>query len=309
MVDLDTLASLDGLLWLQTGEEVARRFELSQSSVSRNARRCIALFELRLQKLEGEWDLSANDPILAAERRVHQLARWQQRRHLRLEATYWSGPLLATPAPDGWMAGRNNIVGISRNLELLRQRIIDAWLTGLPDVPDADDPDFISLPLSTMPVHCVVQADHPLLRQPQLGFEDLAAYPSLALPPGAYPRVEAALRRLGLWTSPVRMQRYDQSRWEGKTEAELTIGYATALSLMVAGQGMQRLPLQLPISSGDALVVRREFADSDRLRQLQHTLLERLRPLAALHPEIEVIEPAAVSGSSGTAAAPPRPGP
>lgn len=289
MVDLDTLASLDGLLWLQTGEEVARRFDLSQSSVSRNARRCIELFGLKLSKREGEWDLSADDPILAAERRVHQLARWHQRRLLRLEATYWSGPLLATPAPLGWMLGRNNIVGVSRNLELLRQRIIDVWLTGLPDVPDRDDPDFLSVPLSTMPVHCVVQADHPLLRQPRLSFDDLAAYPSLALPAGAYPKVEAALRQVGLWTTPVRMQRYDHSRWEGKTEAELTIGYATALSLTVAGQGMRRLPLQLPISSGDALVVRREFAGSELLRQLHQTLLRRLQRLAARHPEIQVL--------------------
>jgi DNA-binding transcriptional LysR family regulator len=292
VVDLDTLASLDGLLWLQTGEEVARRFGLSQSSVSRNARRCIKLFELRLQKIEGEWDLSADDPILAAERRVHQLARWQQRRPLRIEATYWSGPLLATPAPVGWMLGRNNIVGIGRNLDLLRQRIIDVWLTGLPDVPGRDDPDFISLPLSRMPVHCVVQAEHPLLAMPQLSFEDLAPYPSLALPAGAYPKVEAALRKVGLWTSPVRMKRYDHSRWEGKTEAELTIGYATALSLEVAGQGMRRLPLQLPMSSGDALVVRREFAASEPFRQLRLTLLKRLRPLAARHPEIQLLEPA-----------------
>ena len=99
------------------------------------------------------------------------------------------------------------------------------------------------------------------------------------------------LQKVGLWSSPVRMKRYDQSRWEGKTEAELTIGYATALSLEVAGQGMRRLPLQLPISSGDALVVRREFAASEHLRRLHLTLLERLRPLAARHPEIQVLEP------------------
>jgi DNA-binding transcriptional LysR family regulator len=291
VVDLDTLASLDGLLWLQTGEEVARRFGLSQSTVSRNARRCIELFGLNLKKREGEWDLSPGHPILAAERRVHQLARWQQRRPLRLEGTYWSGPLLASPAPAGWIVGRNNIIGIARNLDLVRQGIVDAWIAGRPDLPATDDPDLISLPLSQMPVHCVVQAGHPLLRQEQLSFDDLAAYPSLALLPGAYPQAEAALRRVGLWNTPVRMLRYDRNRWEGKTETELTIGYATALSLEVTGGDLFKLPLELPLISGDALVLQRQFAASEPAQQLRRTLLERLRPWADRHPEIQLLEP------------------
>ena len=303
MIDQESLAALDGLLWLRSGEAVAERLNLSQPTVSRHARRCLKLFEIDVRKLDGEWDLIGDEPLLAAERRVHQEARWRGHRPLRLEATYWSGPLLCNPVPEGWLLGLCNIVGIERNFDLLRQRVVDAWLAGLPDLPEPDDPDLTSFTLSHMPVHCVVQDNHPLLRASSLSFKDLQPYPSLALPEGAYPKVEAALKSVGLWSSPVRMKRYDRRRWEGQTEQQLTIGYATCLSLEVSGAGMRRLPLQLPFQSGEALVVRREFSTTETFARLKHTLVERLTVLAAHHPEISL------SDSSGTGAAPQRPEP
>jgi hypothetical protein len=308
VVEQDVLAALDGLLWLRTGEAVAERLGISQPSVSRLARRCLRLFGIKGHKLDGEWDLIGDEPLLAAERRVHQIARWKGHRPLRLEATYWSGPLLCTPVPQGWTLGLCNIVGVPRNLELLRERIVDVWLAGLPDLPEPDDPDLTSLTLSQMPVHCLVGEGHPLLNRPSLCFDDLAAFPSLALPADTYPMVERALRQLGLWSSPVRMKRYQRQLWEGKTEQELIIGYGTALSLQLSGPAMHRLPLQLPIQSGEALVVRREFAHTPEFQLLTRTLHSRLSHLASGLPEIQML-PLPFSGNSGTAEAPPRPEP
>ena len=59
--------------------------------------------------------------------------------------------------------GLCNNVGIARNLQLVRERIVDAWLCGLPDLPDP------------------------------LDLEALANFPSLALSEGAYPKVEEGL--------------------------------------------------------------------------------------------------------------------
>ena len=308
MIDQDSLAALDGLLWLRSGEAVAERFGLSQSSVSRQARGCLRLFEIDLKKLEGEWDLIGDAPLLAAERQVHQLARWRGHRALRLEGTYWSGPLLCEPIPQGWMLGLCNIVGITRNFALLRERIVDAWLAGLPDVPESNDPELTSISLCHLPVHCVVQPGHPLLERTCLSFDDLRPYPSLALPAGAYPQVEAALKAVGLWSSPVRMRRYQRQLWEGKTEQEVTIGYGTALSLKLLDPALQRLRLQLPIQSGEALVVRREFATTPQFMQLAHTLHQRLSALAVRLPEITMLPPP-FSGSSGTGEALLRLGP
>ncbi|MEY4358627.1 MAG: hypothetical protein RLZZ631_113 [Cyanobacteriota bacterium] len=308
MVEQDTLAALDGLLWLRTGDAVAERLAISQSSVSRQANQCLRLFGIKGRKLDGEWDLIGDEPLLAAEREVHQIARWRGQRPLRLEGTYWSGPLLCTPVPKGWILGLCNIVGVQRNWELLRERIVDVWLSALPDLPPDDDPELTSITLSHMPVHCLVGDGHPLLKRPDLTFDDLQPFPSLALPKGSYPLVEAALRGVGLWNSPVRMRRYQQQLWEGKTEQELTIGYGTALSLELVGPAMRRLPLQLPIQSGEALVVRRDFAETAQFQQLARTLHQRLGQLAERLPEIQLL-PLRFSGSSGTAGAPPHPAP
>ncbi len=54
MVDLDTLACLDGLIWLRTGREVATRLKLDQSSVSRRQRICANSFGISLEKNDQE---------------------------------------------------------------------------------------------------------------------------------------------------------------------------------------------------------------------------------------------------------------
>ena len=289
MIDLDTLAAFDGLQWLRTGEEVEKRFGVSGSTISRQSQRCLRRFGLRLERREGEWHVVGDTTLLQMERRVHQTARWVGHRPLRLEATYWSGPLLATPTPPGWILGLSSIVGIPRNFQLVRDRIVDAFLTGLPDLPEPDDPDLTALVLSSMPVFFVAAPDHPLRGQSRLSLAEIARFPSLALPPNSYPRVEAGLRRIGLWNDPVRMNRYRRDLWEGRAEADLTIGYGTPLSLEVSGGSLVRLPLELPFRSGEALVVRRESLDHPKLLALHQLLLGRLRELAQRHPEIEVL--------------------
>jgi len=292
MVELDSLAALDALQWLRTGDQVYRRFGYSESTVSRQCRKCLQLFGLSQQRLAGEWCIVGDPRLLQLERRVHQLARWLGRRPLRLEATYWSGPLLATPTPPGWLLGLCNIVGVARNFQLVRDRIVDVFLAGLPDLPEPHDPDLTAIVLADLPVFYVARSDHPLVGQAELTVEQIARFPSLGLPEGAYPKVEAALRALGLWNDPVRMGRYRREHWEGRAEAELVIGYGTSLSLEVSGGQLVRLPLELPFRSGEALVVRREYADQPELLALQHCLQQRLEQLARRHPDLRPLTPA-----------------
>lgn len=285
MLSLESLASLDLCIWLRSGQAAGRHLALNQSSVSRKCGQALELFDLELIKQDQEWSLQGDPTLLQLERRVHQLARWQNLAPLRLEATYWSGPLLATPEPEGWMLGMCDIVGVGLPLALMRQRVIDGWIASGPDWPDPDDPELVALPLCRYPVHLVVGPNHPLLNQGPITWDDVAAFPSLALPPGTYPLVEACLKQLGLWNAPVRMGRYRRERWEGQAEADLTIGYATVLSERVAGS-LVRLPLDLPLDSGESLVVRREFGQHPHTLGLAAELHRRLEPFAAAAPEI-----------------------
>lgn len=292
MLSLEKLAALDLSIWLRSGQEAAERLGISQPNVSRRARHCLNLLELQLCKDDEEWELAGSPlglELLALEREVHHHARWQGYGPLRIEGTYWSGPLLLSPLPAGWVGGLHNTVGIERPLRWLQQGVIDAWLAGGPDWPAADDPHLMVLPLCRMPVHAVVAPGHPLLRQLEngtpLNWDDLAAFPSLALPPGAYPKVEACLQELGLWNTPVRMSRYRHERWEGRSAEELTVAYATVLSEQVA-PGLVRLPLQLPLESGEALVLRREWQHHPQTQALLALLRQRLKPWAEQHPEL-----------------------
>lgn len=291
MIEQDCLEALDALQWLRTGEEVYKRFELTQSSVSRKCQKTLAVFEIDLQRIQGEWCTIGDPSLLLLERRVHQHARFQGLRRLRLEATYWSGPLLCTPTPGRWLLGLANIVGVARNFQLVRERIVDACLTGLPDLPAPDDPDLTAIVLSSMPVFFVARADHPLVGRHDLCFQDIAGYPTLGLSGGAYPLVEEALGAIGLGNDPLRMQRYRRDLWEGRAETELTIGYGTPLSLKICGGDLVRLPLELPFRSGEAIVVRREYAAHPELLTLREELMARLAHLATRHPELRLVEP------------------
>lgn len=292
MLSVEKLAALDLSIWLRSGHEAAARLGVTQPNVSRRVRQAEQRFGLQLMKRDEEWELKGSAlglQVLGMERQVHQVARWMGHAPLRIEGTYWSGPLLLSPAPEGWVVGRCNVVGIGKPLRWLREGVIDAWLAGGPDWPEPEDPEFAVIELCHMPIHVVVAPGHPLLCQLERGkpldWDDVAAFPSLALPPGAYPKVEASLQELGLWSSPSRMNRYRRSLWEGKSEQELVVGYATVLSEQVAG-ALLRLPLELPINSGEALVVRRPWAQHPAIQSLTTLLRQRLEPLAARHPEL-----------------------
>ena len=295
MISLDKLAALDLCVWLRSGEEAAGRLAITQPNVSRRVRQVLSCFGLRLQNPEREWEVvgpASHLAMLSMERHVHQTARWRGLAPLRIEGTYWSGPLLLSPEPEGWIGGRHDIVGVQRPLQWLREGVLDAWLAGGPDWPDPDDPDLAVVQLCRMLVHLVVAPGHPLLQllesQGTLRWDDVAAFPSLALPPGTYPKVEASLRTLGLWSSPSRMGRYRRELWEGKGEQELMVAYATVLSEQIAGT-LIRLPLTLPVWSGEALVVPRRWAEHPRLQALAALLRQRLQPWADRHPELEIL--------------------
>ena len=294
MVELDILEALDGIQWLRTGEEVSRHFPISQPTVTRYCKKALRVFDLDMERRDGEWDLLGDPTVLGMERRVHQLARLHGLRRLRLEATYWSASTFCAQLPPGWMLGPSNIVGLPRNQLLLQERIVDAWIAGLPDLPSDSTTGCSGTALSAtvltrMPVFFTCAPNHPILENRSISFDDIADYPTLGLPSGSYPRVEAALKAIGLWNDAVRMSRYRRDRWEGRSEEELVIGYGTPLSMRVSGGSLCRLPLRLPFESGDALVTATEHHNHPRLRDLIMHLQAQLKPLVEADPEIELL--------------------
>jgi hypothetical protein len=286
LVELHVLEAFDALLWLRSADQVATRYGTTEATTSRYRKRCLQLFALGVERRHGEWELIGDTTLLLRERQVHQEARWRGYRPLRLEATYWSAPLLTQPTLSGWVLGCSNLVGVRRTFQLVEDRIVDALVIGLPDQPTAEHPDLFTIPIVRMPVVYVVAPGHPLLSRHEIRVSDIAEFPSLALPEGSYPLVEQALRGVGLWNDGVRMARYRRDLWEGRAEQELVVGYGTSLSLEVSGESLLPLPLELPVASGDALVVRNEYADHPRLQDLLQQLHSRYGAMVRKHADV-----------------------
>ena len=287
MFDPFRLACLDYLIWLRSGQEATHRLACSQATVSRNAKSVADFLELDARKLEGEWTLGGDLSLLNAEREVHQLSRWTQGEALRIDGIYGVG----TPYLEGlaapWVGGRSDFMGITYPLALLRQSILDVWIGCYPDLPE-EDPDFAVIHLSRYPAFFLVDRAHPLLEHPEaLELEDLRGFPVLALPEGAFPKMQVHLKGLGLERAPVGSTRHEPRRWEGRTEDQLTISYGSPHTVACFGGTKVPLPLSTGLTLGDSLVVKRRFAESDVFQQLVIQLRKRAQLLSESRPALE----------------------
>jgi DNA-binding transcriptional LysR family regulator len=292
LVSVEVLAALDALLWLRTGDRAAAHLQCTQSTVSRHSRRCLQVFGLHMEKRAGEWCLRGDQTLIDLERSVHQLLRWRQGRRLRLDSQHWCSHWLATETPSPWAAGNLNYLEYQRPQELLCRGVIDAWLCSAPELPH--HPGLYSIPLTAMPMDLLVKPGHPLLDLgDQLDWEHLADFPVLPLPDGAFPKAQAVLEALGLWSCPERDRRFQQAPWFGLVPVEeWMISFGTPLQ-RAAGllDGLLPLPLSLPIRVGEAVAVKREFAANPHLLSLLAALGERARLLARGLVEVELLLP------------------
>jgi hypothetical protein len=140
VISVECLAALDHLIWLRTGQRAAEALDCVQPTISRNSRKCLEVFELKLQRSRGEWRVLGDSELLNLERQVHQQLRWSRHHTLRLEAQHWSAPILDGFDLPGWRLGNVNQLEHEQPLALLEQGVIDAWLCS-PSHHDADAPD------------------------------------------------------------------------------------------------------------------------------------------------------------------------
>ena len=270
---------------------MAQRYGVNQSTISRSVQTALRLLGLEARKVQGEWALIGDTSFIDLERKVHQLWRWNEQQPLRLEAQHWSGPLLCVPPPAGWITGNFDFLDYQRPIELLRKGIVDAWVASYPDIPDDDDPEIASIRLNRMPMLLLVSTNHPLLELGEaMTMADIARYPSMALPDGAFPKFQEVATQCGLWNTPSKQTRFNYQDWYGRMDSDdLVVAYGTPLSFQLLETTKVILPVRLPIEVGDALLLRRPFLRAPRTEALHSTLIDRLRPLAEANAEIQLL--------------------
>lgn len=287
MLSIKMLAALDYYLWLEHGNEVAMRLNTTQSTISRQIKSALKVLEIELDPAMGfqHSELRGDITLLLEERRVHQLARLRGKAEKRIEANYWSGPIFLDQISNDWITGTFSIMGMNRPLQLLKDRVIDAWIGSYqPDLPD-NNSDWWVLDLLTMPVHILVSSNHPLARIKSLTKGDLDAFPSLALPEGWFPKTEAILRNQGLWSDTVRKKRYNLSIWEGRCEDDVTMSFGNSLS-QTQNQGLVRLDWDLGLMSGEALVVRRDLQINPEIKKISEYLQNKAKIIASKYKDV-----------------------
>jgi hypothetical protein len=282
MVPAEELDALDLLIWLGTGTDVARHCHCNQSTISRRVRQALRPFGLTLDRRQGEWSLGQESPLLALERQVHQLHRFLTGSPLRVDASYLAAPLLqAIPTdPQVWIRGRPRAMGSHRPLELLHERVLDAWITGMDqELLQLDPQTFWRVPLLRTPLRIVAASDHPLHGQGQLNRADLAPFPRLAPGPGKYPQTEDQIKGLGL-KPPLHLS---PSHPYGPARACATpqaLHYGTALTLLHQ-PNQHPLDFGLNIDSHVSLVVRTDLLEQPAVALLVEQLQTQAHLLAS----------------------------
>jgi hypothetical protein len=287
MVTREDLEGLDHMLWHGNGPRAAVALQCNQSTISRRVQRCLGTFGLRLRRRSGGWVIQGPSLLLQMEREIHQLARVLGQHPLRLEGfPVGSSPLLKPP-PPGWAMGPHDAAGIMAPLGLLKERIIDAWLTdAADDLPQNPDFPIVVWPLAQQPITLIASAQHPLVGDTNLQISDLARFPIPIVPEESYPSSHALSAQLGLGTFHTEVRRYEPQGWEGLTGNHLTLVHTTPLNARAHPDlvALDSVPL---FTNRLALVCREDVATYERLQDLHCLLKARLQYLQKAHPHLE----------------------
>ena len=288
MIGVEELDALDLTIWLGRGRDAASRLSCNQSTISRRCQQCLDVFCLSLERGADGWPELDPSDLLQLERHVHQLHRLRSGRQLRLDASLLAAPLLQEGVPRGWLAGTLAGLGWKRPMQLLKARILDAWITAMGQELQADlSPWVHCIPLLNTPLQLACNRNHPLLNEAGLQFKDVAHLPRLAPSRGSYPCTE---RLLGPWrqtTPPLKLEASQRRRWPDAEPCRQqgVLHYGTRFSL-AQHPLLKALPLDLSVQTELTLVIRRDISDQPALLALAELLQQR--SLRAAHENLGV---------------------
>lgn len=221
------LEVLDYLELFSSTVDAARMIGISQSSCSRRYRAFSEQYGLGFDRVCDRYQASANFDVLASLRQASQKLRVRQRRPricvgwqlggLDFPDLHQIGVVLPIRPMNTW-----------RMLSLLEQRLVDVALMGLLEFESllghplnqlrarrtVLSPTMLCVPVGCFDLRLMAHLQHPLQGRHDLDSEQLAHYPSPALPLGMAPTLMGSLQSHGLASQPCGLQDYDEERWE-----------------------------------------------------------------------------------------------
>lgn len=145
MVNLEQLDALDTLLWMRGSSAAGKATYSSQSTIIRRSRQALRILGIDLYRGRNQWRILGDQVLLDLERQVHQEARFQGRRRLRLHMPWWTSRLLLLHAESGeqltdrWVCHPHAVQDRADDpISLLKERVIDACLVTPTQLPSVD---------------------------------------------------------------------------------------------------------------------------------------------------------------------------
>jgi len=285
----DDLDILDHLEMLNSTVKAANFLGLSQSNCSRRYRALSGKIDLDFDRVDGAYQALQNQDLLASLREAAQKLR-VRRNQLRSCAAWAYAPL---DLPIGWRALPVSSMSTSHMLSLLDGRLLDLWIGGLLECqPLLQVPlklltgrrhmlgqSLRCLPLFRWSLALVAHREHPLASQSRLTADDLAGYPSPALPLGAAPVLTSALQALGLATVPYGSSEHVLERWDGAARDGRSLSYAPPhrLAELERRWDLVRLPYDLGITEVAAVIGHRDVLSDPSFAAAFRLLADGLR--------------------------------
>ena len=289
MLSLDCLEALDYVIWLGAETQAAAMAACNQSTISRRARQAVSTFDIQLIKADNAWNTLPASNLLTLERQVHQLFRFSRHRRLRLDSDHWAGRQLVQTLPTAWIHRGRGCIGIERPMHLLRERIIDAWMTCTkPDLPASDDPTYQVIELASMPLAIACAPGHPLTHAKALSVGDLQQFPSLGVASHHYPQFAQAMQAHGVWNAPQAMRTYSYEQWEGRALQER---FTIPINPLSTAADSPLIPLDFSLSIDDciAVVIRRDTSEQPAIHELLQHLQQQIHTLSLEHPQLTAL--------------------
>jgi DNA-binding transcriptional LysR family regulator len=273
MFDDRVLADLDVLDHLQlygSTVKVADLLGLSQSSCSRRYRSLSDQLDLGFDRGDDGYVPSRNLDVLSAMREAAQKLR--VRKALLRCSAGWQSP--GWSLSSGFRELQISSMSTGEVLSLLDGRLVDIWFGGLfecqPLIPTAIEvlqanrlvlgQTLLAIPLLRWEYVVVSHRNHPLQRRSQISPDDLAQYPSPALPLGVAPLFTRALQQHGLANCPYGHSEYSRSRWVGVAADAHSLAVVPPhdLPTLETQLGLLPLPYQLGIKEVMSLLGHRD---------------------------------------------------
>lgn len=218
--------------------EVGRMLGISQSSCSRRYRMFSQSYGLDFDRAGDGYAAAANFDVLSSLRQAAQKLRVRSGRprvclgwqlgDVELPDLHQLGVVLPIRSMNTW-----------RVLSLLEQRLIDVAIMGLFEFEGLLghslsrlrarrfplSASMLCLPLGAFDLKLLAHRLHPLQAVAEPDAEQLAQYPSPALPLGMAPALMAALQAHGLASQSCGLTNYDEASWEGIAADGVALSY------------------------------------------------------------------------------------